>query len=350
VKLSAAIDVYIADASSSGRINSPSSERSYRSVLARHAEDVGNRDPHTIGREDVKRTLRRWPNPNTQRVGRSILISFYDYCIEEGWIKYNPARQTRRPKKQPTSVYRLTKAECAAMLDAVETERERWIIYLGLCAGLRNAELRGLQGKHFRRDGFIWVSADIAKGRRERWLPVLDDLVPIVEEIKAARRPEEFVLCAQRWRDTPRNTVRMDLKLRPSSSQALRNTVMRVAKRAGIDAHIHPHLLRHAFCDHISRFAGERVAQKLMGHTDIKTTQIYMGDLTPDELMTAIRRIENLTFRLPPDESPAIALEATTGIEPVGTALSGLEPSLVNWLRSQEPKVELYAEHFRGEA
>jgi hypothetical protein len=39
-------------------------------------------------------------------------------------------------------------------------------------------------------DGFIWVSADIAKGRRERWLPVLDDLVPIVEEIRlrAGRR------------------------------------------------------------------------------------------------------------------------------------------------------------------
>jgi hypothetical protein len=158
------------------------------------------------------------------------------------------------------------------------------------------------------------------------------------------------VLCAQRWRDTPRNTVRMDLKLRPSSSQALRNTVMRVAKRAGIDAHIHPHLLRHAFCDHISRFAGARMAQQMMGHADLKTTQIYMGSLTPDELMAGIRKIENLTFRLPPPESPAIALEATTGIEPVGTALSGLEPSLVNWLRSQEPMVELYAEHFRGEA
>ena len=54
------------------------------------------------------------------------------------------------------------------MLDAARGIRERRAISLGLCAGLRNAELRGLQGRHFERPGLIWVSADIAKGRRER--------------------------------------------------------------------------------------------------------------------------------------------------------------------------------------
>jgi hypothetical protein len=126
--------------------------------------------------------------------------------------------------------------------------------------------------------------------------------------------------------------------------------VMRVAARAGIDAHIHPHLLRHAFCDHISRFTNERVAQKLMGHKDIKTTQIYWGDLTPDELMRAIRGIEGLTFGLPPSERLAIPDEATTGIEPVGTAFSGLEPNLLAWLRGQDPKIGLYAKHFEAQS
>jgi hypothetical protein len=52
------------------------------------------------------------------------------------------------------------------MLAAVRGARERRAIFLGLCAGLRNAELRGLQGRHFARDGLIWVSSDIAKGKR----------------------------------------------------------------------------------------------------------------------------------------------------------------------------------------
>ncbi len=41
--------------------------------------------------------------------------------------------------------------------------RERRVIFRGLCAGLCNAELRGLQGRHFARGGLVWVSADIAR-------------------------------------------------------------------------------------------------------------------------------------------------------------------------------------------
>jgi integrase len=31
--------------------------------------------------------------------------------------------------------------------------RERWVIHLGVLAGLRRQELCGLQGRHFARDG-----------------------------------------------------------------------------------------------------------------------------------------------------------------------------------------------------
>ena len=127
-------------------------------------------------------------------MGRAILVSFYDWAMEEGVRKDNPARQTRRPKKQPTAVYRLTRDEVVAMLLATETRRERWAIYLGICCGLRNAELRGLRGRHFERAGFVWVSADIAKGGRERWVPVIGDLVAVVAEIRAGVGEDEYVL------------------------------------------------------------------------------------------------------------------------------------------------------------
>jgi integrase len=164
VKFAAAVDAYIADMQTEGRLTSVSSERGYRSTLAAHGEDVGNRDPAYISREDVKKTLRRWPNPNTQGTNRSKLVSFYDWAMEEGVRKDNPARQTRRPRRRPALKYRLTEDEVRAVLAAARGTRERRAIYLGLCAGLRNAELRGLQGRHFARPGLIWVSVDIAKG------------------------------------------------------------------------------------------------------------------------------------------------------------------------------------------
>src|SRR5436309_16113000 len=95
-----AIDLYIADMEAQGRLNSPSSVRGHRSTLEAHAEDIGNRDPRYVGREDVKRTLRRWTHPNTQGTNRSKLVSFYAWTMEESRRKDNPAQQTRRPRRR----------------------------------------------------------------------------------------------------------------------------------------------------------------------------------------------------------------------------------------------------------
>jgi len=53
MKFSEAIDLFVGDMWSQGRFTSTSTERSYRSILDRHNEDVGNRDPRYIGRDDV---------------------------------------------------------------------------------------------------------------------------------------------------------------------------------------------------------------------------------------------------------------------------------------------------------
>jgi site-specific recombinase XerC len=99
------------------------------------------------------------------------------------------------------------------------------------------------------------------------------------------------VIPAQRWRDPGSNLRRGDLSRRPSSSQALRTAVMELAARAGIHSHVHPHVMRHAFGDHVARFAGIKNAQALLGHADVETTQIYTGAPTLDELAAAVRGI-----------------------------------------------------------
>lgn len=314
-----AIDLYIADMQAQGRLNSPSSERGYRSTLMAHAEDIQNRDPAYVSREDVKRTLLRWPHPNTQGTNRSKLVSFYDWTMEEGMRKDNPALQTRRPRRRAKDKYRLTEVEVIAMLRAAAGVRERRVIFLGLCAGLRNAELRGLQGRHFARTGFVWVSADIAKGGRERWVPVIADLEPVVAEMRADVQFDEYVLPAQRFRDPPFNTDRRDLRHRPSSSQALRELVIRVAKRAGIAAHVSPHDMRHAYAEHIARKADTRVAQHLLGHAHLGTTEAYLGHPRLDDMVTAVKGATygTRTNVLGVADTLQIGLKATTGIEPV---------------------------------
>lgn len=335
MRFAQAIDLYLADMIGTGRINSPNTERSYRDTLNRHADDSA-RDPRLTDRDDVKRTLRRWANPNSQRINRSILSSFYTWAMEEGLRTDNPALQTRRPKTRKPNIYRLTLPESRRMLAATLNRRERWAVTLGICAGLRNAEMRGLRGVHFSRPGWVHISTDIAKGGTERWVPVIPDLAPVVAEILAAVAHDEYVLPAQRWRGNgERFHERVDLTRQPSSSQALRSLVMRVAKQAGIAAHVHPHVLRHAFADHVARLGGERAAQFALGHASLQTTENYLGSWTLDRLSAAF---EGVTFADPdavvPDATrstqdvAANPLGARTDLELVQAASLTLAPIL----------------------
>jgi integrase len=320
MKFSQAIEIYVADMRRYGRINSDRTERSYRARLYVHGEDIGNRDPRTAGRNDIKRTLERWPHPNTQRNAHAILISFYDWAMEEGVRKDNPARQVRKAKKRETSVYRLTRGEVVRIIDACETVRERRLIVIGFTAGARNQELRGLRGEHFQRDGFIWFSPDIAKGSRERWVPVLSEAAEVVAEIRENVGLDEYIVPARRPSNPPWNTRWREYPERPSSPQAIWRTVVDVAVRARIGTHIHPHLMRHAYGDHVAKYAGLRAAQALLGHASVDTTaSTYVDKPGLDELSVSVHGFayRDPTVGYPPAEHPETPVEATTGIEPV---------------------------------
>lgn len=303
MRMTDAISSYLADMRSEGRITSDASERAYYDVLRLHADDVSNRDPRTTNREDVKRTLKRWANPNTQANRRAILVSFYRWTVQEGFRPYNPAEQTRPPKKRDAQVYRLTTDECRRLMAAATDSLEHRAIHIGICAGARRQELLGLQGRHFRRAGWIWVSPDIGKGGKERWLPVISDLRPLAVELGETLADDDYMLCgaiAGLAGSKMSRTHRL-LPKKPMGKTTLYKLVAEIGDRAGIATPIHPHLLRHAFCDHIAKLYGLEVAQVLMGHADISTTRGYTGQLTPDELH---HLVAETSFGIPPGATP----------------------------------------------
>jgi len=316
-----AIEKYIEDQWAEGRFNSASTERNYRLTLCAHAGDICNRDPRYTNRDDVKATLLRWRHPNSRRKNRSILKAFYAWTVQEGMRKDNPVEQTRPTKQRPPDTRRLTRDEVVRLLNAATTERERRALFLGVFAGLRNAELRGLQGRHFARTGVIEVSPEIAKGKKGRPIPVAPELEPIVARIRAALDPDDYVLPHQYWADPGVCTQKADDPKRPSSSQALRKLMQDVAKRAGIPGRIYPHQMRHAFGEQMVRHAGMRQTQAMMGHADGRTTEIYAGRTTLDDMIAAISgfrigvSIERTFY--PPNNVLANPVEAPTGIEPV---------------------------------
>jgi integrase/recombinase XerC len=283
-----AIEEYLRDQQHAGRINSRESVRSYRRTLGTHAQDtpIG---PVRAVREDVKRTLARWEHPNTRAHNHSVLVAFYDWTLVEGYRVDNPARQVARTRMREPAVVRLTRAEVVGMIAACETVRERRVVLLGVCAGARAMELQGFQGRHFARAGFVWFSADIAKGKRERWVPVLPELAPVVEDVRATVALDHYVI-----RACDNSGVAERPPTCAISYSSLARLIVRVAVRAGITRAVNPHLLRHAFGDHIARHAGLRAAQALMGHASVNTTaSVYVDRPGLEELAASV---EGLRF------------------------------------------------------
>lgn len=335
MKFSQAIDQYIRDMRMYGRINSDATETAYRSRLDAHCDDVNNRDPRKTGREDVKTTLRRWNHPNTQRTAHAILTSFYDWCMEEGLRDTNPSRQVRRAKRRATAVYRLTRHEAVRLLDLPADQRTTWVLHLGLLAGIRSQELRGLQAHHFSRPGFVWIDNTIGKGNKERWIPVLPELAPIVSDITRTVRSGDYVFCQRQITNPPRtgttlrpdggNTTFREIRDKAMSPRKLFDLVRDAGQAAGIAHPIGPHSLRHAFGDHVARYAGLRAAQALLGHADVSTTEgTYTGEVSLDELAVSVH---GFAYReLSPQTGHQTPLKAPTGFEPVVPALRQLKP------------------------
>jgi site-specific recombinase XerD len=75
----------------------------------------------------------------------------------------------------------------------------------------------------------------------------------------------------------------------PISRTTVNRIIKDIARRAGITANIHAHLLRHSFGDHIAQHAGLRAAQALMGHASVETTaRVYTSRPGLDELAGSV--------------------------------------------------------------
>lgn len=290
----AMIDDYVSDMRAFGRLSTDRSVQEYRRVLLSHGDDAAGDDPTATTRDDVKRTLRRWNHPNTQRRRRSVLVSFYDWLVEEGHRLDNPARRTRSPRGRQPWVKRMTLEEVQLFLSAARGRTERRVAYLGICAGLRRNELRLLQGRHFARAGLIWVSGEIAKGGRERWVPVIADLVPVAEEIRESEPAGHHVLPRTVWVQSSRGLVPRERPDLPCDPKTIWRIVRRIGRRAGITYPVHPHLMRHAFASQVTRLAGLHTAQVVLGHASIQTTQGYLAQPSLDELATRLGQVSFL--------------------------------------------------------
>ena len=164
----------------------------------------------------------------------------------------------------------LATAKSQAVAGSQSNVRLHCILELAYASGLRASELVSLPDEAVRGDPRVLLIR--GKGGRER-------MVPLSEPARDALRTW---LAIRDGDDSPRAGSRYLFPSARSRSGHLSRIqlfreVKRIARDAGLDADaISPHTLRHAFATHLLANGVDLVSlQRLLGHSDLSTTEIY---------------------------------------------------------------------------
>ena len=209
----------------------------------------------------------------------SALRQFYRYLVSENIRKDDPTSTIESPKQGRTLPKTLSESEVSILIKTAASQggsdsvRLVALLEMLYATGLRVSELVGLPlaavGEETQ---FLMVEG---KGGRERMVPLSDSAQKALAEYMNVRG--QFVAGEEAARQSkwlyPSRTSDSGHLTRQRFAQLLKD----LARAAKIDEdHVSPHILRHAFATHLlSNGADLRAVQKMLGHADIATTQIY---------------------------------------------------------------------------
>ena len=191
-------------------------------------------------------------------------------AIDNGWLTRDPFHDYKVPKVETTRGF-LTKEEIHLLMNGELKRKTMQLVrdlYLFCCfTGLSFADLKNLKEEHIQTffDDSEWIVIDRQKTGVRSTIKLLDYPKSIMEKYRG--------LCA-------------DGRIFPVPCYSdCRGILLRVAKRCGITKHLTWHMSRHTMATEICLTNGVPIetVSSILGHKDIKTTQIY-AKITKEKL------------------------------------------------------------------
>jgi integrase/recombinase XerD len=217
-------------------------------------------------------------------VGRrlSAFRQFYRFLLSEGRRQDDPSSSIDAPKLGRPLPKLLSESQVGELITPIadgitgeiptdpQSLRFALLIELLYGSGLRVSELVGLPLSALGRDGRILAVR--GKGGKDRLVPVSEPARAALEAYLAVRRTFVAGGGPSPWL-FPSRASRLGYLTRQRFAQLLKER----AVAAGLDsAKVSPHVLRHAFATHLLDHGADlRAVQKMLGHADIATTEIY---------------------------------------------------------------------------
>jgi site-specific recombinase XerD len=165
-----------------------------------------------------------------------------------------------KPKRNKTLPEILSIDEIKKMISVTGNIKHKLIIKMLYGTGLRVSEIINLKKKDINFEEDL-IKINLAKGKKDRFVKIPASIKQELQNyIKLISG--DYLFESNRGGKLTKKTI----------GKIVSNSV----KKAGIKKRVYPHLLRHSFATHLLESGTDlRIIQKLLGHSDIKTTQIY---------------------------------------------------------------------------
>ena len=229
--------------------------------------------------DDIRRYLRHRSevganNPTISR-NLSVLRQFFKFLQSENVRLDNPALNVDGPKVSRTLPKVISEDDVEALLKAAhklqtaEGIRLTCLLEIAYASGLRVTELVSLPTDALNHTSETLLIS--GKGGKERLVPLTSSAMNAIVAYERVRI--DFL----KGNNTSKFLFPSRSKQGYLTRRRLGQLLKELAIQAGLDPTIiSPHILRHAFASHLlNRGADLRSLQKMLGHSDISTTQIY---------------------------------------------------------------------------
>lgn len=254
---------------------SKNTKEAYLRDLTFFKEYLNNKNIEDISTYDIKNYINHLDNnKESQRtIARKIVSirTFFDFLVREKIITNNPCEKIESPKQAKTLPKTLNIEEVNKLLDLHPKtpleHRNRAMLELMYATGLRVSELVNLEVNDINlNDSYIKC---FGKGKKERIVPMGQNMTNIMDEYINVYRP---VLLKGYLTDK----VFISSYGKGITRQGFFKILKDISIKQGIKKDFSPHTLRHSFATHLLEYGADiRSIGEMLGHENIKTTQIY---------------------------------------------------------------------------
>ena len=254
--------------------------KAYRIDLTQFFSYVQSTEPEKESIEQYITELHKKYKQKTIKRKIASIKAFYSYLEEEELVEQNPFRKIKVKFKETIILPRIIPREeieqllnyiyaSLSSLSGIQYKhslRDAAVIEVFFATGARVYEISNIRVENINlNSGLIRI---MGKGRKERYIQisntaVLDILRKYYEENEPEIKKSGYFFINNRGKRYTEQSIRLMLK--------------KYTLKAGIQRKITPHMFRHSFATYlIEEGVDVSCVQQILGHSSIKTTQIYI--------------------------------------------------------------------------